>query len=139
LTVLNVVGEPTLSIPVTTQLVEVAQEIADRDNTEGAFSNDHVLPSWVPTIAGEPLTKPTPIQFVDPLHETLDSELSPVGEVCGLQVDPFVVFRIDDVPPTAVHWELVVHEIDWAANDAFSTVHVTPASVDFRMPDPPPA
>jgi hypothetical protein len=125
-------------MPEATHVDAFAHETEVSDRTEGWASEIQWIPSWVPTMAGDELTTPTATQVLESTHETLPSELSPEGAVWRLQVNPSVVLTIDD-PPTAVQTVVDGHESDKAVNVASCTVQIDPPSVDFMIPDPPPA
>jgi hypothetical protein len=42
-------------------------------------------------------------------------------------------------PPTAVHSSMVKQEIDSAGKDESSMLQLVPPSLDFKIPEPPPA
>jgi hypothetical protein len=71
-------------------------------------------------------------------HETSVIRSVLIGGGCDTHELPSEVLTIP-VPPTAVHSIVVTQEIDCGGKDESEIVQVDPPSVDFMIPDPPPA
>jgi hypothetical protein len=138
LVVASEVAPPPEATPTATHVVDVEQDKELRISTVGWSRVVHVVPSTVPTIAGRPLTTPIAAQVIAFEQDTEVRESVPDGGVCALQMEPLVVSTIS-IPSTAVHSSMVKQEIDSAGKDESSTLQVVPPSVDFKIPDPPPA
>lgn len=130
---------PEFEIPTATQFVVFAHDIDLRAIAGSVLSNVQLVPSCVATTDGVPLRTPTATQTVDDVHETLASEARPVGDTCGDQDVPSVVFRMVEPPPTAVHTVAKTHEIPVVRNEESSMLQVVPPSSLARIPGLPPA
>lgn len=137
-TVLRLVGPPALAIPTATQVNDPAHEMPVNMFTAGWSRSVHVVPSWVPMIDGREAITPTATQVRASGQETLAREFSPAGGFWEFQPTPSSVCSMPR-PPTAVHSSMVKQEIDSAGKDESSMVQFVPPSVDFRIPEPPPA
>jgi hypothetical protein len=131
-------AKPEFEIPTATQFVVLAHDIDLRAIAGSVLRNVQSVPSCVPTADGVPLRTPTATQSFDEVHEMLAREARPVGDTCGDQDVPSVVFRMVELPPTAVQTVADTQEMPSVRKAESSTFQVVPPSSLFRIPGLPP-